>query len=271
MEDELISLLAATQSPAAAPRQQAEAGLEHLYANPSFGPSLISVAQHSAVELPVRQSALLILKNYVLATWSPELDGFKGQCYLEHDTKQHLRTSLLELATAHEVDRKIRAAASYVVSKIAGVDFPDQWPDLLDQLLGLIRSAPEDARLHGALKVLAELVGEGLDEAQFFRVARDLVRVLYEVTVEDSRRAKLKALAVTVLKEGFNTLQVLQEDHKVEVKAFADESLGGWMDLLLAIIHTPLVLPPEGSDDGEDGPVEAYRGLVALKIQVTRV
>lgn len=271
MDDQVIPLLAATQSSAAAPRQQAEASLEQLYANPSFPISLASIASHTSVDLSVRQSALFVLKNYVLASWHPEFDEFKGQVLLDDESKSRLRSILLELATSDGVDRRVQLAASYVVSKIAGADFPEEWPDLLHTLLNLVHSSPSDARLHGALKVLAELVSDGLDEAQFFRIARDLVKVLHTVAADGSRRAKLRALAVSVLKEGFNTLQVLQEDHKVEVAAFAEESLGEWMVLFLEIINAPLDAPPVGGDDSENDPLEVIRGLVALKIQVIRV
>ena len=272
MEDHLAQLLAATQSSAPGPRQQAEENLQQLYANEELPLSLATLASRDTVHLATRQAALLNLKNYVLAAWSPEFDEYKGQVLLGDDTKSRVRDILLELSTTESgVDRKVQSAASYVVSKIASADFPDQWPGLLQILLGILQSNPSDARLHGTLKVLAELVSDGLDENQFFPIAQELVNNLYAVASNQQRRPKLRALAVSVFKECFNTLQVISETHKAAVKAFAEQTLAGWIDLLLDVINTHLPTPPGNDDGGEDGPLEHFRGLIALKVQVSRV
>lgn len=270
MEDHLGQLLAATQSPAAATRTQAEENLQQLYTNESFPLALVSIAAHETVQTDIRQSALLNLKNYALAGWSSSLDEFKGQVLLGDEVKSRVRDSLLELSTSDTAERKIQNAASFVVSKIASADYPDQWPSLLDTLLHIIPGA-SDTRLHGALKVLAELVQDGLDEAQFFRAAQNMVNVLYVVAANESRKPVLRAFAVSVFRECFNTLQVVLEDHKQDVKAFAEQSLGNWVPIFLNILNTPLGAPPQGSQAESDGTLELYRGTVALKVQVARV
>lgn len=270
MEEELGQLLAGTQSPATTTRTQAEEGLQQLYPNESFPLALISIASHHTVQTEIRQSALLNLKNYVLAGWSPSLDEFKGQILLGEEVKSRVRNALLELSTNDSAERKIQNAASFVVSKIANADYPDQWPSLLDTLLHIIPEA-SDTRLHGALKVLAELVQDGLDEAQFFRAAQNLVNVLYTVAANNSRKAFLRALAVSVFRECFNTLQVIIEDHKQDVKAFAEHSLSNWVPVFLEVLSTPLGAPPEGNQSETDGTLELFRGTVALKVQVARV
>ena len=272
MEEQTVQLLIATQSAAFAPRQQAEDRLQQLYANEALPLSLASIASQDSVELPVRQAALLNLKNYVLAGWSPEFDEFKGQVLLSDETKSRVRESLLQLSTTHAaIDRKVQSAASYVVSKIASSDFPEQWPNLLQILLDIIRSDASDRRLHSALKVLSELVSDGLDEAQFFPIAQELVDCLYTVARNQHRRPKLRALAVSVFKDCFNTLQVVLEGHRAEIKAFVEQSLSSWIDLLLSIINTHLPTPPDSDDREDDGPLESYRGIIALKVQVSRV
>jgi len=45
---------------------------------------------------------------------------------------------------------------SYVVSKIAMVDFPSQWPALLPSVLQIMPNGT-DAQLHGALRILQDL------------------------------------------------------------------------------------------------------------------
>ncbi|KAL9036145.1 MAG: hypothetical protein Q9214_006265, partial [Letrouitia sp. 1 TL-2023] len=153
MEQQVLELLAATLESATETRTNAERHLEQLYANEAFPISLISIASHKSVDLSLRQAALLALKTLVLKTWSPSIDEFQGTVLVNDATKEQVRHSLLTIATSGDEERKIVAAASYVVSKIAGADFPDQWPALLPTLLQLTPGA-DDARLHGILVVL---------------------------------------------------------------------------------------------------------------------
>ncbi|KAI9722011.1 MAG: hypothetical protein M1812_001971 [Candelaria pacifica] len=271
MEEQLVHLLAETQSSAPGPRVHAERQLEQLYSNEAFPISLASVASHNSIPLNIRQSALLLLKTFVLSAWSPSFEEFKGQVLVSDANKEQLRRILLELATSGENDRKVKAAASYVVSKIASSDFPDQWPSLLPTLLQLIPSST-DAQLHGSLKVLGDLVEDGFNEEQFFNSARDLVKVVYDVAVTESRKTTLRALAVSVFRSCFGILEMVMEDHKVAVKAFVDEALVAWLPFFVQIMEKQL---PEsykkaGEDDEGSPQDEERRGLIALKLQVVK-
>lgn len=271
MEQQLLQLLAETQSPAEGLRKHAESQLEQLYTNEAFPISLASIASHNSVPLNLRQAALLVLKTFVLAAWSPHHEEFKGQVLVNDANKEQLRNVLLELATNGEADRKVQSAASYVVSKIANADYPDHWPNLLPALLHLIPTS-NDAQLHGALKVLGDLVEDGFNEDQFFKVARDLVKVVYDVATNDSRKTTLRALAVSVFRASFDILQMVMEDHKVAVKAFADEALNAWSPFFIKIMKVPLPQTPKEDDEGKaNGVAEAWRGLIALKLQVVKV
>jgi len=271
MEQQLLQLLAETQSPVEGLRKHAESQLEQLYTNEAFPISLASIASHNSVPLNLRQAALLVLKTFVLAAWSPHHEEFKGQVLVNDANKEQLRNVLLELATNGENDRKVQSAASYVVSKIANADYPDQWPNLLPALLHMIPTS-NDAQLHGALKVLGDLVEDGFSEDQFFKVARDLVKVVYDVATNDSRKTTLRALSVSVFRASFDILQMVMEDHKAAVKAFADEALNAWSPFFIKIMKVPLPQTPKEEDEGkENGGAGEWRGLIALKLQVVKV
>jgi hypothetical protein len=271
MEEQLVQLLSATQATSEAPRKSAEAQLLSFYGHADFALGLVAIASHDSVPLNIRQAALLYLKTYVLAVWSPQFDEFKGQVLIGEEERVRLRITLLELATSDREDRKIKSAASYVVSKIANADFPEQWPDLLPKLLHLIPTGT-DGQIHGALKVLDELVDDCFNEEQFFSVARDLIKVVFDVAVNDARRTTLRALAVSVFRHCFDILEMVLEDHKAMVKAFADEALASWLPFFVEIMKSRLPDPPSEEDESQDaGPAEAYRGLVSLKLQVVKV
>ncbi|KAF2800928.1 ARM repeat-containing protein [Melanomma pulvis-pyrius CBS 109.77] len=271
MEEQLVQLLATTQAAQETPRRQAEQQLESLYGRQDFPLGLVAVASHDSVALNIRQAALLYLKKLVLAGWSQHFDEFKDQVLISDESKVHIREALLALSTTDQLDRKIKAAASVVVSKIASADFPEQWPDLLPKLMHIIPNGA-DGQLHGALKVLGELVDDCLNEEQFFSVARDIVKVVYDVAVNEARKPTLRALAVSVFRGCFDILEMVMEDHKAPVKAFADEVLTQWTPFFIKVMETRLPDPPSEQEENEDSPnAETYRGLVSLKLQVVKV
>ena len=269
-----MRLLAETQSSQETPRKQAELHLRQLYSDQTFPTSLISVACHNQVPLEIRQAALLYCKTFVQTAWSPLFDEFNAQLVVNDANKGLIRQRLLELATSDREDRKIKNAASTVVSKIATADFPDEWPELLPTLLHIIPNA-SDGHLHGALKVLLDLVDDCFNEEQFFKVARDLVRTLYDVAANAQRKATLRALAVSVFRSCFDTLEMIMEDHKAAVKGFAEETLQGWNPFFLSTLKERL--PPAPSQDEDQDSEQArsanelFRGMVALKLQVAKV
>jgi hypothetical protein len=272
MEQELLQLLADTQSPVPTTRKSAELRLLNLYADESFPLSLASIASHSSIPVPLRQSALLILRTFITSAWSPNLDEFKGQVLINDTNKAHLRRVLLDLATAAaDGDRKVKASASYVVSKIASADFPDNWPDLLPTLLQIIPTSNE-AQLHGALKVLSDLVETGFSEDQFFKVARELVSTVFNVATDPSRKPVLRALAISVFRSCFDTLEMVLEEHKTAIKQFTDEALTGWSPFFIATMKEPLPpMPSEEEEDKDDPRPAQWRGVIALKLQVVKV
>ncbi|KAI9794406.1 MAG: hypothetical protein M1816_005475 [Peltula sp. TS41687] len=276
MEQQVLSLLAETQSKAEIRRKQAELHLKQLYPNEepesfaAFPISLCAIGAHRAIPSDLRQAALLLLKKLVVEAWSASLDEFKGELLIGDAIKAQLRDALLGIATADDEDRKIKSAASYVVSKIASADFPDQWPTLLPTLLHIIPTGTQ-SQVHGALKVLADLVEEGLSEDQFFGVAGDLIKVVYDTAVDGSKKLTIRALAVSIFRACFDILEMVKESHRVAVKSFADEALNAWAPFFNDVLKQPLpASPPEEEETKDGGSEEEWRGLIALKLQVVK-
>jgi importin-9 len=274
MEQELLQLLADTQSPAADIRKTAEIRLRGLHSNEAFPISLASIASHQSIPANLRQSSLSILRTFIQSSWSPNLEEFKGVVLVSDENKTRLRQLLLELATTAETsDRRVKNSASYAVSKIASADFPEEWPELLPALLGILNNPNSgDSALHGALKVLSDLVETGFGEEQFFNVARDLVSNIFAVATTVSRKPMLRALAVSVFRSCFDTLEMVVEQHKVAVKQFMNEALAGWSPFFISVMKAPLPQPPTEQQESDEGDLATqWRGVIALKIQVVKV
>ncbi|KAF2842263.1 ARM repeat-containing protein [Patellaria atrata CBS 101060] len=271
MEEQLVRLLAETQTAEEGVRKQAEAQLQQHHSNPDFPIALASVGSHESVPINIRQSALLTLRKFISTAWSPQFDEYTGQVNISDENKHRLRHMLLDLATNGRQERKIETAAGYVVSKIATADYPDEWPDLLQTLLQIIPIG-NDAQIHGTLKVLGELVEEALGDEQFLAVARSMVKIIYDVAVNDSKPPILRALALSVFRGCFDMLEMFLEDHKAAVKAFADETISGWIPFFLEILKSKLPDPPSEDEDMRNTVASStYRGLVALKLQTVKV
>ena len=277
MEQEVIQLLQSTQARDGNIRKAAELNLLHLYANPELPFALLSISTHNEIAEHIRQLSLLTLSRVVVATWSPKFDeDFKGTVVLGDEAKAKVRDQVLTICTGNDGgqvgNRKIKNAASLVASKIAGVDFPDSWPDLLPHLLRILSDNTSDLQVHGALRVLSDLVESGFSEEQFFAVARELVSGLQHVATNLERKPILRALSISVFRACFDTLEMVMEDHKVAVKAFLDQALQGWMVFFIEMLKVPLPrTPSEDEEKQDDGLPTQWRGLIALKLQVVKV
>ncbi|KAK8060284.1 importin-beta domain-containing protein [Apiospora saccharicola] len=264
MEDQLVQVLANTQLAAEGPRKQAELDLKQAQANPAYPLSLVNIASHTSIGVEIRQQAISVLRLFIERNWSGESDD--GPVIPIADAaKDQIRPILLELALHSE--RKIKAAASFAVGRIANADFPERWPTLLPTLFSYINSGDE-SHLHGALKILCDLVDESLSDDQFFSMAQDIVKVVYDVAVsETDRKPILRALAVSVFRGCFDLMDQVKEDHPQEVKAFAEQALAGWFPFFLQTMK--LELPPLPETELDSQP-EEWNGIIALKLQVVR-
>ncbi|KAI1447799.1 ARM repeat-containing protein [Annulohypoxylon stygium] len=263
MEDQLVQVLENTQLAAEGPRKQAEIDLKHAATNPAYPLSLANIARHASIGTTVRQSAISALRLFIERNWSGESDDFPV-VPIADSVKEQIRPMLLDLALNSE-DKKIKTGASYAVGKIANVDFPDQWAALLPTLLEIIPNGT-DNQLHGALIVLRDLVDESLSDDQFFSMAQDIVKVVYEVSINEGRKSTLRALAVSVFRGCFDLMDTVKEEHLKEVQGFAEEAMKGWFPFFHQSMK--LQLPALGPE--ETSQPESWNGIIALKLQVVK-
>ncbi|KAK0620236.1 armadillo-type protein [Immersiella caudata] len=263
MDAQIAELLAGTQRPEEGPRKQAELDLIRAKTSPEFPLVLGRIGGNTSLPVEIRQSALTTLRKFTEDHWSP--DGHDGrEITIPPETKTKLRDGILQLVLDTEDQRKVKVAASYVVSKIAVVDFPDQWPDLLPTVLRILPTGT-DAQLHGALRILQDLVEESLTDIQFVTVARDIIKACHEVALNVGRKFTHRSLAVLVFRSCFDLMDIVKEDNKEEVKQFADEVLREWLPFFLDVIQSPLPAAPT-----TQGQPDAWYGPIALKVQVVK-
>lgn len=150
-------------------RIRSELTFKHMMeSNPdAFLFSLIQIALNDSLELAVRQASLLHLKRAVPLYWSPAFDNFRGPNTINQEVKQTLRESLLKLIG--DPDSKIRSSSGYAIVQIAAVDYPDEWPTLMDRLYTSTTNPQYSVyEIIGSLYVMQEIFDDVVTDEQFF-------------------------------------------------------------------------------------------------------
>jgi len=167
MDRTILDVIHRLQLPDNSSRQRAEEQLGELVnSNPSEAAyALIKIAKSNEAHISIRQSSLLNLKRIVPLFWSAGFESFRGPA-INQDAKAQIRSDLLNLITG-DPDSKIRSGGAYAVVQIAAVDYPDEWPDLLEVLYTKMTSLDPIAVL-GGLSLLQDLFDDLVTEEQFF-------------------------------------------------------------------------------------------------------
>lgn len=107
---------------------------------------------------------------------------------------------------------------------------------------------------------------ESLSDDQFFSMARDIVKVVYDTAMNENRRLTLRALAISVFRGCFDLMDTVKEEHPADVQAFAEEAMKGWFPFFHQVMKQRL----PNRDPQSEGVPEGWNGLSALKLQVVR-
>lgn len=165
----MIQILQNLMSPDNNIRIKTELDFKHLLeANTNnFSSMLIQIALNDTVDLSIRQASLLHMKRIVPMFWSPAFDKFIGPIPINQTVKSNIRKSLLTLLG--DPDSKIRSSSGYAIVQIAAVDYPDEWPDLLNILYDAASNPNSTVfEIIGSLAVIQEVFDDVVTEKQFF-------------------------------------------------------------------------------------------------------
>eukprot|EP01060_Flectonema_neradi_P000873 TRINITY_DN1051_c1_g2_i1.p1 TRINITY_DN1051_c1_g2~~TRINITY_DN1051_c1_g2_i1.p1 ORF type:complete len:997 (+),score=191.79 TRINITY_DN1051_c1_g2_i1:258-3248(+) len=129
--------------------QEAESVLLSNMAAPGYTPMLVKFLLAEGVPFAVRQLAGLVLKRAVKEQW---MEGT-----ISNEDKANVKTHLPQAFFISE--RKISTVAAVVVGEIAGHDFPEEWPTLIEDLAMVLNTNKEVSVIAAtvkALKIIAE-------------------------------------------------------------------------------------------------------------------
>ncbi|KAL1410407.1 importin-alpha export receptor [Vanrija albida] len=126
------SYLAATVSPDASARRQAEDALRQGEKQQGFLQIVLEIVRSDATDAVVRQAGALYFKNTVKRLW-----GDEDEVQIAEQDKQAVKAQLVPLMIALGTPQtaKLQSQIGEGLSTIAGLDFPDKWEGLIDELV----------------------------------------------------------------------------------------------------------------------------------------
>ncbi|KAJ7754965.1 armadillo-type protein [Mycena maculata] len=232
---DLVEYLKATLDPNPNTRINAELKLAEYLASPDAGLTLSSLAIAQDAEMSLRQSASIMLRKYVLERWSPFFTSFKGSAP-SVEAKTQIRLAVFHGLS--DPDRKIRTLCAHTLSSIASSDWPDEYPDLLTSLIGLLSSGSSDS-VHGAMQVFTEFIKSDLTEDQILPVLRDLLPVLLSILGAPGVHAPLtRARTVSVFRQCVTALYMVKGQHPQAVKEAIATILPIWLEAFKVLLST---------------------------------
>lgn len=237
-DNQVLRLVDEQNSPDNNIRTNAELLFNQLAAqNPSqVAYQLIESCGSPQIPLYVRQSCLLHLKRLVPKFWSMGFELFVGPP-IDQELKRMIRSRLLELAASSEL--KIRSGSAYVIVQIAAADYPDEWPDLLDQLYARSVDFSNETAVVGSLAVLNDLFDDLITEDQFWEggIGAKLISHICNILSQDSLSSAVKAAALKLYWTVFSTLLSAEATNLVERRKAVNHHIASFAELLYQLLQ----------------------------------
>ncbi|TFY66382.1 hypothetical protein EVG20_g4698, partial [Dentipellis fragilis] len=189
--------------------------------------------------------------------WSPFFQQFKGNAP-PVEVKSQIRNVVFQGLS--DPIRKIRSLCAHTLSTIAMSDWPDEYPDLLTSLLGLLSSGSPDS-VHGAMQVFTEFIRTELTEDQILPILRELLPVLLSILGANEQHTPLtRSRTIAVFRQCVEALYMVKDLHPQAVKEASASVLPVWLDAFKVLLDL---------DPRQDVSGASWDGL-AIRIQVFR-
>ncbi|KAI8323965.1 ARM repeat-containing protein [Martensiomyces pterosporus] len=237
MEAQVFEALQGSLSAEPNTRMRSELNLKQLEHSDEFSLAAANVALAAEVRTAVRQAAIVQIRGYVNRHWSIGSTRYEPGPIPNQQTKSQVREKVFSLLTSS--DRKIRTASAAVVSSMARYDWPDEWPLLFSQLVGLLHSGNKD-HTHSAMCVFSEWVTNDMSE-QHMEQLGTLLPELKRIFVSGSEYdTSTRVMAVRVFSDCIEIISNISFAQADFVDTHAPAILKEWMDPILDVFKQPI-------------------------------
>lgn len=135
--------------PSAEVRRQSETNLDLIATSDGFLPHLIQLICTPQCEPHLKQAMVIYFKNKINRFWAPR----EGTKELSIEDKTYIKSSILNIVSTCDIPF-IRIQLLSSLKSIIKFDFPSRWPELLQEISGLL----ESSRMHSMLTGLEALL-----------------------------------------------------------------------------------------------------------------
>lgn len=169
-ENLLHALEAAGNQSVEGPRDKGQQQLKMWEASPGFFSLLQDAYLDQSLPLPVRWIAVIYFKNEVERHWRKSAPHA-----VPEQEKSHIRSKVF--GCVDESNRQLMIHNAYAISRLARMDVPGDWPDLVNQLMSLLREGVEAQNFikqHNVLTILNQVI-KAFSISRFGRVRQALL------------------------------------------------------------------------------------------------
>ena len=230
--------------------------------------SLLMIVFGESHTLPIKQSAAIFSKNLLKRRWAPQEDGtITGIHGLSDSEKSHVRQLLLDATCgpkAVPLPRQINAQVNAIISFIADIDFPNQWPSLLPSLVNTLNSSPSDELRLNALNVVCSVFRKYKTVSRSNEILMELKYLLplFQAVHLQLFTALLPGVLGSPSKEVMlameQILEIFYSLNVVDIPEFYQDHINDWMNGFIQILG----IPSTPSKDDTPGPIENLKSHV---------
>ncbi|CAG2168210.1 unnamed protein product [Oppiella nova] len=296
---QLSTQLLQTLSPDPNVRRKAEKWLQSCEGSDGFATLLLQLIDASAVDLNVRMSGAIAFKNLIKRNWRQSEDEVNK--IAENDRNQ-IKTVIIDLMLRSP--EKIQRQLSDSVSIIGREDFPQKWPNLLDDMIGRMSATePNFNVINGVLQTAHSLFKRYRHEFQsnelwteikyvltrFAQPFTDLFVWTNQLAISHSnnpQNLKIIFSSLILCAKIFNSLNtqdlpeffednmevwmkhflnLLSADHKTDLPEFFEDNMEVWMKHFLNLLSADHKSLQTDSEE-EAGPIEQLKSQICDNI-----
>ncbi|XP_076289313.1 chromosome segregation 1 [Lasioglossum baleicum] len=272
-DDNLLTLseyLKHTLSPEVHVRRPAEKFLESVEVNKNYPLLLLHLVEKSEIDITIRIAGAVAFKNYVKRNWKVEEDS--ADRIFAQDRKA-IKVLIINLML-HSPD-SIQKQLSDAVSIIGKYDFPNKWPELIDQMVEKFNTGDFhiiNGVLHTAHSLFKryryEFKSQSLwTEIKF--VLGQFAKPLTDLFVATMNLTEVHAHNVDALKVVYSSLVILSKVfyslNFQDLPEFFEDNMAVWMKNFHILLNTNVPLLQSESEE-ETGVIEQLQSQVCDNI-----
>ncbi|KAJ2917840.1 hypothetical protein MD484_g2556, partial [Candolleomyces efflorescens] len=150
------------------------------------------------------------------------------------EVKSQIRDNLFRGLS--DPNRKIRSLSAHALSSVANADWPDEYPELLQNLITLVSSSSPNS-VHGAMQVFTEFIKSDLTEDQILPVLRELLPVLLSILGSNEHAAPTRARTISVFRQCVTALYMVKDQYPDAVNEATTGILPVWLEAFKTLLN----------------------------------